>query len=136
MKRSRTSIALLIFACMTVTVGCSGGSGEPLPELGTVQGTVTFDGAPLAGARVVFTPEAGRISTGTTDAQGKYELSYSSNARGAVLGKHSVAIAVEEDMDLPADKQTVIPAQYNVNTTLSAEVASGENTVNFDLKSK
>ena len=135
MKRSPTSIVLLILVCGAVTVGCGGGT-EPLPELGTVSGTVTLDDAPLAGAGVVFTPETGRISNGTTDAEGKYVLSYGPDVRGAVLGKHSVAITVEENMELPADQQTVIPPRYNVKTTLSAEVKAGENTFDFPLKSK
>ncbi|WP_291171768.1 carboxypeptidase-like regulatory domain-containing protein [Gimesia sp.] len=123
--------------------GCSSGPDD-VPETGTVTGTVTLDGAPLADAQVQFQPENGRTSTGTTDAEGHYELDYSGTLKGAKIGKHSVSITTfnapegnletkEAQKQVPKEK---VPAQYNANTTLTADVKAGENTIDFDLQSK
>ena len=47
--------------------GCGGESG---PELATVEGYVFLDGQPLPDATVIFTPESGSPSYGTTDQEG------------------------------------------------------------------
>ena len=150
---------------MLLTVCCFGCSGSGTEvELEKVSGVVTMDGKPLADAVVVFTPEKGNPSTAQTDAAGKYELAHRGNAMGAIPGKHEVRIttgqpptpAVDPDADADADvsqletatgigfeeaeseaaKKDPIPAKYNTNTTLTADVKTGENTINFDLVSK
>lgn len=122
-----------------------GGCGKPGAPLGTVRGTVTFDGAPLAGARVVFRPSEGRTSVGTTDQGGAYELTFTPSRKGALLGEHSVAITWESpdtkdaDQRSPTDRSAatvVVPARYNTQTTLSATVKPGENLIDFGLESK
>lgn len=75
---------LLLTAC-----GCGRGN---YPEVATVTGTVTLDGNPLEDAEITFAPKDGRASSGRTDAKGQYDLSYTKNIRGAVLGEHRVMI--------------------------------------------
>lgn len=130
--------------------GCTG--GESPPELGIVKGKVTVDGAPGAELQVVFEPQAksttkaqavsGSGSSGTTDAGGNYELSYLGGAnKGAVIGMHTVRI-VNVAGGGPAGGATgavpsvPIPPKYNTESTESFEVKKGENTANFDLKTK
>jgi hypothetical protein len=120
-----------------VLSGC-GSSGRP--DLAQVSGTITMDGKPLPDAQVVFSPADGRPSTGATDASGKYSLTYIRDVKGAVLGTHSVRITTvpksTSDQDGVAPVIDPIPAKYNVNTMLTGEVKSGENTVDFPLESK
>ncbi|WP_417390531.1 carboxypeptidase regulatory-like domain-containing protein [Gimesia sp.] len=169
--RSMTSKFLLV----TLSVYCLGCSGGDSVDLGTVSGVITMDGAPLPDAIVVFVPEKGNPSTGRTDTSGKYELSYLGDAKGAVVGSHSVKITtgeplgdtvdgdtdlanvdisntteietppVESDGDLTQSRprprpkkgdKDPIPAKYNSKTELKADVTGGDNTINFDLKSK
>tara|TARA_R110002111_G_scaffold177322_1_gene243432 strand:+ start:69724 stop:70092 length:369 start_codon:yes stop_codon:yes gene_type:complete len=119
--------------CFVLT-GCSGG-GTDLPELTPVSGVITLQGKPLPGAQVTFVPQSGRPSNGSTDAEGRYELYYKAGVPGAVSGKHTVQITVEENMELPKNKQTVIPAKYNTRSTLEATITDKEPvTQNFDLK--
>ena len=76
--------------CLVLPVGCAKGDRPPL---GGVHGTVTLDGKPLAGAIVTFEPvEPGRISMGMTDDNGKYELIYIRDEKGAKAGAHRVQI--------------------------------------------
>lgn len=132
-------------------VGCSG--GEAPPELATVKGKVTVDGAPGAELEVVFEPQtksttkaqsvSGSGSSGTTDAAGNYELSYLGGAnKGAVVGMHTVRV-INVAGGGPAGGATgavpsvPIPATYNTESTLTFDVKKGENKdANFDLKTK
>ena len=126
----------LAIALAAVT-GCGGGS---TPDVGLVIGTVTMDGKPLENAAVIFSPPNGRPSMGLTDSNGKYELNYIRDTKGAVPGTHQVRITTQpesrpDDYTGPEFKET-IPAKYNTDTTLDAEVKAGENTFNFELESR
>lgn len=120
----------------------AGGCGRPshLPELGDVSGTVTLDGRPFAKANVAFEPGQGRPSLGTTDAQGRYTLEFAGGYKGAVLGRHTVRIGTEGyfpsadgGVEFVAES---VPAAYNKESTLAAEVQPGQNTFNFDISSQ
>jgi hypothetical protein len=133
--------------------GC--GSGDDRPELGQVTGTITMDGTPLTGTVVVFSPDNGRPSRGKTDAEGKYELTYIGETRGAKIGHHRVEIAPnEEGEDLSEieaatagestatptspvkPRKNSVPARYNTNSELQADVKAGENVFDFKLESR
>lgn len=123
-----------VFA-MCLLAGC-GGAAADRPEIGTVQGTVTLDSAPLADATVMFYPAEGRASVGKTDAEGHYELQYTADIPGAKVGSHAVKITTAEDSAEHGAGQTErLPATYNSASTLTAEVEAGENTHDFALKS-
>lgn len=136
---SRFALATTI-AVILPCVGCGSGTQQ---DLGQVQGVITLDGAPLANAQVVFSPDGGRPSTGITDAAGKYTLTYIRDTMGAKIGHHSVRIESVPTTTIapgkPEGVQTLaetIPAKYNAESTLSAEVKSGENSIDFPLVSK
>lgn len=137
---------------MLFHVGCSSRGDQP--ELGTVTGTITLDGQPLAGVAVVFQPDNGRPSRGMTDAQGKYELTYIRQTKGAKVGPHRVEIAPSEEGEVeeveeaeggdgeeqqaspkPKSGKSAVPARYNVKSELKADVKSGANTFDFALES-
>lgn len=130
----------LLWACLLSGLGLftfagCGGNGDGLAP---VSGTVTLDGVPLADAEVIFRPVNGRPSFGKTDATGNYQLRYSAEKMGALLGSHSVTISTAgdqpDDEDAPTGKEKV-PAEYNSRTTLSAQVTAGmKDPINFDLK--
>ncbi|MGA2058875.1 MAG: carboxypeptidase-like regulatory domain-containing protein [Thermoguttaceae bacterium] len=116
------TIAMLSFACR-----------QRGPELGEVQGTVTLDGRPLARATVIFEPKAGgHASKAVTDASGRYRLVYLRDTRGALVGSHVVKVfTASED-----DSKERIPARYNKQSTLAADVVSGANEYNVSLNSR
>lgn len=121
---------------MLGAIGC----GYDGPELANVHGVVKLDGTPLEGATVNFYPEKGRPSMGTTNANGEFELKYTSEEHGATLGKHTVRITTYEEFldeqDNVAKKPERIPTKYNSKSTLTREVISGDNPpFDFDLDS-
>src|SRR5690606_2175471 len=115
-------------------IGC-GGLAENLPEFNPVTGTVRLDGQPLPNARVAFLPETGPASGAITDDAGKYELRHKSGEMGAVAGTHRVEITTDLDGTGVPGAEKVL-AKYNTASTLSVTVQPGDNTHDFDLKSK
>lgn len=124
----RYALGLLL---VLTAAGCSGPS-----NMGTVKGTVTLDGRPLAHAVVFFQPEQGRPSSAITDSSGSYYLMYTNKIEGALVGRHIVHIRTEMDAmeDRPAVKE-YLPDRYHENSELKAEVKSGANEIDFDLSS-
>jgi hypothetical protein len=113
-------------ALLAAASGCSPGDRPPL---GAVRGRVTLDGKPLPRAVVSFRPlEGGRVSRGMTDQDGRYELFYLRDIRGAIVGAHKVMIVTADE-----DASEELPPRYHRETTLSAEVVPGDNEHDFKL---
>ncbi|QDT79013.1 carboxypeptidase-like regulatory domain-containing protein [Gimesia maris] len=131
----------ILFTILIFSVSGCGSGGEPIPELAQVTGVITMDGAPLEGAKVIFEPQQAtdkarrRASSATTESDGSYTLQYNSDASGATPGSHKVLISKMPDDPEQAGEQ-LIPAKYNNKTELTAEVKEGDNSFDFDLKSK
>lgn len=123
-----TTVALFLL----VPAGC-GSSGPPL---GTVKGKVTLNGEPLEFASVRFQPTAagGKPSSGYTDAEGNYELRFTKDRNGAMVGTHKVRISTfAQSNDGKAPIPERVPQEYNDQTTLEREVVAGDNTHDFEL---
>lgn len=132
-QHSRNSFAAIFIVCL---MGC-GGTGD---GLGSVTGTVTLNGEPLAGVVVEYSPTggSGSMAMGLTDESGYYEMMFSMNQKGASLGSNKVSISTA-DAGLPdADGKNIkelVPAEYNSKSTLVATVKAGANVIDFELKS-
>ena len=139
------------------------GCGPKRPEMGRVEGVVTFQGKPLAEAEVMFVPrQVGRPASGRTDQQGHFRLTTFEERDGALLGEHDVIVikiamgpvpaalkpppghAAEPSgparlrhnpSQPPAPRRWLIPQRYgDVKTSgLSAAVKPGKNWFPFDL---
>jgi hypothetical protein len=110
-------------------------------ELGQVHGRILMDGEPLPDATVRFVPVGGgRSALGRTDANGHYEMQYSATASGALVGPVRVEITVAEEAEDERGrtymKPETVPAKYNVNSVLIADVQPGTNSYDFELSSK
>ncbi|MBL8811731.1 MAG: carboxypeptidase regulatory-like domain-containing protein [Planctomycetaceae bacterium] len=120
------------FLALAVMLLCvSGCGGDDTPPLGEVSGTITLDGEPLEGVIVVFKPESGRAATGTTDASGQYTLEFSYQVPGCKVGANKVHL----EWPLGATNAKVLPSRYTTTSELTADVKSGENTLDFKLES-
>jgi hypothetical protein len=126
-----TSFALLLPAILVFS-GC-GDSTAPA----RVTGTLTLDGTPVANATLAFIPVSGeRRSYGETDSQGRYELWFTGQLAGAVVGEHRIEIRTGS-ADTPSGEDVsaaeTIPAKYNVESELTRTLKSGKQTLNFEL---
>jgi hypothetical protein len=129
----RTRSPFLLLGLVFI-LGCSDSKYAP------VSGTVTMDGEPLADVLVTFQPAGdtmnpGPGSSGRTNDKGEYTLKViGENQQGAVIGMHTVQI---QHMGAgKASAKVNIPPKYNSLTELKYEVKRGNNTANFELKSK
>lgn len=135
--------------CLMIA-GCSG-SGR---DIARVEGTVTIDGSPLAGASVVFKPVSGeRLGTGRTDEEGRFTMGTYLINDGVFVGVHLVAIEARgptrtapgiEGPVMPGTPDAIqpglplIPQRYfDVATSgLTAKVARRrKNVIDFELNS-
>jgi hypothetical protein len=81
--------------------GCGGEAQGP--TLHPVSGTVTYKGAPVANVQVSFVNEAAsRYASGTTDAEGKFQLMSFKENDGAIAGEHVVLVSKQEVVTPPA----------------------------------
>lgn len=119
---------LALLGCI---VGCDTGDR---PDLGYVSGTVTLDGQPMPDAMVQFYQEGLRPSKALTQPDGTYELVYLRNIKGVALGTHDVYIDRVTEKEV-TPKHLRLPARYNVESTLTAEVEPGDNVFDWELTS-
>jgi hypothetical protein len=131
---SLVSVATIL---LIVSGGCS---DSKVPKLAAVKGVVTLDGTPYPNAHVAFSPPKGRPSEGVTDSEGKFELTYLPQVKGAELGSHTVMITTQyqapENPTTEVSFVEPLPPKYNVRSSLSVTVENGNNEVNFPLTSK
>jgi hypothetical protein len=127
-------------------IGCGGDDFKP--PLGLVSGSVTINGVPAPDLKVTFEPQpqvgakslVGSGSTAITDAEGNFELQYEgAGNKGAVVGKHLVRIESAAGGGPAGGANAValvtIPQKYNINSTLNADVATGNNPpLKFELQ--
>jgi len=141
-------------------VGCGGGNTGP--ALYPVVGTVTYQGKPLAGARITFIPEKEvAIAIASTDSSGKFTMKSGTDA-GVASGPCKVTVALidssgsasalavdmkPEDMQKLAmegklqaalqaqEKGSLLPAKYGKSdsTPLTLEVKKGDNNFAIEL---
>lgn len=124
------------FGALTGLLVAITGCGPKEPPTGEVSGTVTIDGAPVAGVIVHFEPQDGvRLGLppayGVTDDSGRYRAMLRGQRPGAAVGLNHVRITpVERDGAPPAE----IHARYGGDYTFWYEVAPGASTYDIELK--
>lgn len=126
------SLAILV-------IGCGPGVNPDAPETAPVQGTVMYQGKPLAEGVVRFNPQGteGNPGSGMIQPDGTFQLSTYSRHDGAVLGKHKVTIEIPLKMDgSTPDPPIQLPKAYGdiENTPLEVTVEGGEtNQVKLEI---
>jgi len=140
---TRHRVALLLTVVLggvAFTCGCGASTGGRV----AISGKVSFRGTPLTNGTIEFVSKDRTILSGSGITDGKYSIPA---AKGLKPGPYTVRISstkVEGPAPPPgppgpeamAQKITeLIPAEYNTNSTLTAEVPTGgSDKLNFDLK--
>ena len=147
-----TRMSLFSIACLLgclLGLGCSPSGPVVVP----VTGTVTLDGAPVAGASVMFKPVAGgNAAEGETDAAGKFSLKTQLQTLrdGAVVGDYLVSVngvrtvgtqATEEGASVEAKAPQLeyfVPVKYAKpeSSGLTQTVSKGMPPVELKLSTK
>jgi hypothetical protein len=141
-KQTGPALLALPAALLLSVVGC----GQENPALEAVRGRVYYQGTPLAGGTIVFTPDAdkggrGPFARGEIRPDGSYTLA-SEGQPGAATGWHRVTIvSVQAATDKPigtafADVRSLLPRKYAAPDLSGLEgcVRPGEeNVIDFHL---
>jgi hypothetical protein len=143
--------SLLLTAGLALSiVGCGGAEADTRPHQ-AISGEVTLDGAPLQQGQITFEPKSKADGVGAFSKISDGRFSVSRN-EGPVPGGYFVRIEAIDPSTVPAtaprkpgepkqfdppSPKSLIPAQYNTETELDAEVkADSSNTYKFELSSK
>ena len=117
---------LAIVALSMLAVGCGGASDAP--QLAVVDGSIQFEGKPLAGASVVFTPEKGPVAIGRSDEAGRFTLS-TQGRPGAAVGSHRVTVqafqAPSPNAKVGSDGESLEPAVSKIPMKYTELAKSG-----------
>ena len=126
--------ALLALALLT---GCA----DPAPDPVEVTGAVTYDGEPVAAGIISFVPiDSVRPPGGAAISDGRYHLypevalkpgTYRVEVRWARATGEKRAAGYGQSPDVFAE---VLPAKYNADSVLTAEVTAGGNAIDFVLE--
>ena len=128
------AVSMLIAELATCCISGCGGGGIPRYE---VSGKVTFNGTPVEKGEISFVPDKpGMAPDGGVIEKGEFRFA-------ATEGKKTVQIRASRPIpgqrpgnsDMGPLYEDYIPAQFNRQSKLTAEVtAGGENEFTFDLK--
>jgi hypothetical protein len=144
-SRPRLAIGLgmLMISVCLLLVGKTIGwvfSSDAGTQFGRVSGTVLLDDKPLPRATIEFSPDEGSTSYGITDGKGRYTLQYLPNQSGAVTGHHTVRITTYDWRTTPDGAKLEVPEQvpvrYNSDSILEADIQTGSQYLDWDLKKK
>ncbi len=140
--------ARLLYLCVAagVLVGSMGCNHSSEPFRAAVRGRITLDNVPLEQGSINFFPTGTTRgpATGTQIINGLYELSA---AQGPAIGQARVEIVSTKptgrrltDVRTPGNTLnemiSLVPPRYNRDSTLIANIRTGNNVVDFHLKSK
>jgi hypothetical protein len=131
----------LVALAALALLGCT----QSGPEIVPIAGTVTHNGQPVSNVRIIFQPMPGRISWAISDANGRFELEYDREHKGAKVGTHTVYVADEDATVDPTaamagvtrkkrspDVAAAIAKYSQDKSTLTVEVKKADR--NFQLK--
>jgi hypothetical protein len=135
----------IIRACaLVIVVVSASGCGQPQSYLGSVTGTVTKDGEPVANMMLEFYPNSGgRPSLAVSDENGRFKALYLENQPGAKVGTHTIRYELGTgqlpDDITPAQMKRIIRPELCEGTVLSptvVDVKLGENFFSLELVSE
>ena len=136
--RTAVSIQSTLLGLVLLSImGCT--RSGPVP----VAGTVILDGQPVTG-HIVFVPaDSAQAKRGGAIENGRYEITAD---RGPIPGPHRVEIYARKktgrmiegaDAEQSTDETVeMIPSKYNRESTLTANLKSGPNQLDFSLTQK
>lgn len=134
---TRRAFAGCLFVFAAALAGCGGGRVKVYP----VEGSVTYNGEPLAGVDVAFHPADAKNDTSypphaTTDESGKFKLMTFTKDDGAPAGEFKVAVAfavqsAEDGADQIKKMAFQVPEKYHrkETTPLKATIKPESNTL-------
>lgn len=137
-------LILCSFLCGLTVIGCGGEPAYQGPKRFALSGKVTLDGMPVDGGTITFVALAPKQNpTGGSIVKGEYVIP---EERGGNIGAYRVEIhwlkptgekVLDNDTGEMIDVvNDGIPAKFNTETELKAEIAADKTSFDFNLSSK
>lgn len=132
--------AALLVATVTLFALLPGCGGDGRVKL---EGAVSYDGTPIDNGTITFVPAGGedakrpKASARITDGKYAFEADF-----GPMPGAHRVEVTWDKktgkkvstgDADMRDETKQVLPAKYNAQSTLTADLVRGETKKDFAL---
>jgi hypothetical protein len=132
--RGAAVIGLWMLACCCVACSIAG-CGRPAAR---IEGTVRYDGRAVEAGQISFVPlAAGQKAAWAAVREGTYSVSCEPGSyRVEISWPRLTGRMIPGGFSAPEllpETEEAIPAAYNADSRLSATVAAGANTVDFDL---
>jgi hypothetical protein len=122
----------LLVCGLLVVSGCGGTTTAH-----AVTGIVTFQGKPLPEGEIVFVAEDGKASDPATVKDGKYSVQVTAGKKLVRIRAARIKPGGARDAMGTPVPEDYLPAKYNTQTTLRAEVVpGGPNVFDFPLQEK
>lgn len=136
-------IAAALPLVLVLAIGCDSG-----PRVVPVKGVVTRGGQPFKTRLLVtFHPESGgRSSSGQTDAEGRFELKFDRDTKGAAVGRHKVIVAfrpanAKEEAEIAEGRARLHPDQEAITekfgkvetTPLTVEITAARSDLELKI---
>ena len=150
-RRFCFGLLLLLSGCLVM--GC-GGKKIPVQVTEPVDGIITMDGVPLAGASVTFIPQGtgGDAASGSTDSDGKFKIQTLRGAPGGGTTPGEYRVTISKIESVPTGRKTtnsdgetieestekqITPPIYasRERTPIIVNITKGKNEVNIELDS-
>jgi hypothetical protein len=121
---------LLLLASFAGLAGCGGSGPESIP----ITGTVTFDGQPIPTGNITLMAADGKIAPDAGSiVKGQFAFSAKPGLKRVEIQAERMG-APDPEMKSP-NRFQYIPAKYNAESTLRADVSATSTTFTFDLRS-
>ena len=124
-------VGMMVGACLLPLIGCGESSDSRLPNRNEISGTVTLDGQEIDNGSITFFSEkdaAQGIQASGSIKDGKYEILVTPGPK-----KVKISQTVETK---PNFFENMVPAKFNTQTTLEADVNEENRQFDFELLSK
>src|SRR5947209_15511095 len=131
---ARWFVLVCVLVALVPLAGCGGGGPKPV----AVSGTVDLDGKPLDDGQVTLVGEGGAVPGTFPVKDGKFDGQAKPGKKKVEVRAFKAGKATKMgDMEIPATPENYLPARFNTETTLTAEVtASGLSPNKFEVQSK
>jgi hypothetical protein len=127
-----------LFLCL-VAAGVSVGCGPPAVNyrMIPVEGTITFEGEPLANAELMFDSSDGPRGFGISDESGRFTVATRQFGAGLPAGRYRVLVTGSEKTRIRGSGKTIqVATVYRESGVDRVSIDAGTGPLSFDLKAK
>ena len=127
----------VLLAALAIGMGGCFGASVVRYEMLPVEGTITFEGQPLANAEVMFDSADGPRGFGVTDETGRFTITTRQFGAGLPAGQYRVTVGGSEKTRIGGSGKPVeVAASYRESGVGRVTIDASSGPMTFDVKKK